>query len=143
MGPIPASASGLGVWKSVLSTFNIIAVFSNLAYLTFRTPLIHDLLSDFNEKWDNDRNLIIFYFSASLLLLFIIFVIRIVIDDQTVSTKEAIARQEACERHLLMAPVHSMAKKQKIAQSQRKIPGIPLNVGMKSLKYDEQKYNDK
>merc|ERR1712129_230741 len=122
--PIPASAAGLGVWKSVLSCFNIIAVFSNIAILTFRTPLIHELLNRFG--YDSDLNLIIFYFCMVLFLLFVIFVIRIAIDDKTTSTKEALARQEACERHLLMAPmqtaVRGLVKKQKkLKQSQMKL----------------------
>merc|ERR1712003_352490 len=117
--PIPASAAGLGVWKSVLSCFNIIAVFSNLAILTFRTQLIHELLNRFG--FDNDQNLIIFYFGMVLLLLFIIFVIRMAIDDKTTSTKEAIARQEACERHLLMAPVQSLARR--VVKKQKTIAG--------------------
>ena len=69
--PIPASAAGLGVWKAVMSTFHIIAVFSDLAILTFRTPLIHDLLNEFGSKYNTDVNLTIFYFSTCLLLLFI------------------------------------------------------------------------
>ena len=121
--PIPASAAGLGVWKSVLSCFNIIAVFSNMAILTFRTPLIHDILDYFG--YDNDYNLIVFYFCMILFLLLIIFVIRMAIDDKTTSTKEAIARQEACERHLLMAPVQSLVrgivKKRKMTASQKDV----------------------
>ena len=136
--PIPASAAGLGVWKSVLSCFNIIAVFSNMAILTFRTPLIHDILDYFG--YDNDYNLIVFYFCMILFLLLIIFVIRMAIDDKTTSTKEAIARQEACERHLLMAPVQSLVrgivKKRKMTASQKDV-NVP-----RSMNDDEDEKDD-
>lgn len=127
--PVPATAAGLGVWKSVLAAFNIIAVFTNLGILAFRTPLFIGLLNTFNIN-NNNTNLIIFYFCFVLLLLFIIFVIRIVIDDQTESTREAIGRQEACERHLLMAPVASAARhaaKQAIKHQQ--------------IQYDQEQYD--
>jgi len=128
--PIPTTAAGLGVWKSVLSCFNIIAVFTNLGILVFRTELISTMLSDLGVP-SGEIALVVFYFSFSLLLLFIIFVIRVVIDDQTESTKEAIARQEACEKHLLMAPVKSAAKQaakeNKLKASKRFLPDVDEN----------------
>eukprot|EP00484_Ammonia_sp_Unknown_P021140 CAMPEP_0197037500 /NCGR_PEP_ID=MMETSP1384-20130603/14694_1 /TAXON_ID=29189 /ORGANISM="Ammonia sp." /LENGTH=845 /DNA_ID=CAMNT_0042467813 /DNA_START=23 /DNA_END=2560 /DNA_ORIENTATION=- len=109
--PVPGSAAGLGVWKSVLSSFNIIAVFSNLAIITFRTDLIKSLFSDEVGVEGSERNLWIFYFSVVLALLFIIFVIRVAVEDVPTTVSEAISRQEACERHLLMAPVKAAASK--------------------------------
>jgi len=119
--PVPISAAGLGVWKSVLATFNILAIFTNFGIVVFRTDLMSNLLSDVGAV-PSDRNLWIVYFMFVLAMLFVIFVIRVAVDDQSASVKEAIARQEACDRHLLMAPQRAMART--TAKSMRKLKRV-------------------
>eukprot|EP01083_Nonionella_stella_P083763 231668_1 len=138
--PIPLSAAGLGVWKTVMSCFNIIAVFSNLAIITFRTSLITNLLRDFGDQYNTTVNLTIFYFCSALGLLFIIFLIRFAVSDYSANTREAIARQNACEKHLLMAPVQKLAQEAKIYKSQRMLPGHQKKLKDR-LQMEEQKVN--
>ncbi|ETO32502.1 hypothetical protein RFI_04618 [Reticulomyxa filosa] len=88
---VPYAASGLGVWKQVLGAFSTVAVFSNLAIITWRTDL---------AKWhatsSADTNKVIYFFVITFLLLLFQFMVRFFIPDVTIETKDALERQEVC-----------------------------------------------
>ncbi|ETO15107.1 hypothetical protein RFI_22261 [Reticulomyxa filosa] len=128
---VPYAASGIGVWKQVLSAFGTVAIFSNLAIITWRTDLVNwDITSS------KETNKVVYFFILSFLLLLFQFVMRFFIPDVTVETQEALARQEvpfffcnivylfstfplflfvtclkACEKYLLLGEIKKTARK--------------------------------
>ena len=112
--PIPESATGLGVWKTVIYSFSVIGVFSNFALLTFNTPLIENLISEFHSSKQyqvTSDDLLLFYIFICVMLILIIIILWITINDKPASVRKAIARQDLCHKHLLMAPAQSIARK--------------------------------
>merc|ERR1719445_2993250 len=91
--PVPMSASGIGVWKTVMSTFNMVAIGTNFGLLTFRTPLMEDILVAIGLD-PSERNLWIVFFICVLIMLFVMMVVRFAVPDMSESVKEAVARQE-------------------------------------------------
>jgi len=136
--PVPMSASGIGVWRTVMSTFDMVAIATNLALFCFRTDRMADLLVFFGME-ASDRNLWISFFTLSFALIFIIVVIRNCVPDMSFSVKEAISRQEACEKHLFMAPLQSKAKVAHKEQQLRKSQLDAIGKGQRNDD-DDQKH---
>ena len=99
---VPFSSNGIGVWKSVIAIFNIIAVFSNVALLTFRTDSISDLVGK------NERDLYIAFFVICMILIAFQLLLRNVIEDKSEETRFAIKRQEQCQKYLVRNTVKQM-----------------------------------
>ena len=103
--PVPTAAAGLGVWTKVLTVFAVVAIYSNLALLTFKTDVVTDFLKSTvghshaeNETMIEDQ--ITFFFVTSTLCLFVVIGIRMCIPPVSESTADDIARQEVCQREL-------------------------------------------
>eukprot|EP01084_Bolivina_argentea_P035304 65506_1 len=92
---VPYASDGIGVWKDVIAVFNIIAIFSNLALVTFRTNTISEVIGD--DKYVQ----IEFFFISCIILLFVLIFLRVCIQNISHETKDDIARQELCQRELL------------------------------------------
>ena len=138
--PIPEASTGLGVWKTVMYSFSVIGIFTNLALLTFRTSLIGNILKEIlgNKYVVRNEDLIIFYLVACIVLLFVVLIIWIAIDDQPSSVRKAIARQEACHKHLLMKPVDDLARQHTIMIKKSKTSRFkPLNSGKQTDSFEQ------
>merc|ERR1719361_235618 len=98
-----------------------------------------DLLDFFGIE-ATDRNLVISFFSIALFLILVIVVIRNCVPDKSHSVKEAISRQEACEKHLFMAPLQNKAKKQHKEQQLRKSRLDAIAKGQGNDDDDDQKH---
>ncbi|ETO13547.1 Transmembrane protein 16C [Reticulomyxa filosa] len=86
--PIPFASNGIGVWKPVLSSFNVVAIFSNMALVTWRTSTVKDTFGNGNHwLWG-------FFFTSCLTLLFVHFIITYSTPDMSDETTEALKRQE-------------------------------------------------
>ncbi len=110
----------------MISAFSIVAVFSNLALATWNMNLVTDLIGEDEVKK------VIFFFVASFGLLFLMFVIRFCVDDVTPEVREAMERQEACEKYLLLGEVKKIAR----ADTRKKI--IKRRETMKRLRSERQ-----
>ncbi|ETO21884.1 hypothetical protein RFI_15317 [Reticulomyxa filosa] len=86
---VPYAASGIGVWKQVLSAFGTVAVFSNMAIITWRTSL-----GTINFTNSEETNKVVYFFVISFMLLLFQFIMRFCIPDVTTETQEALDRQE-------------------------------------------------
>ena len=106
--PVPIASNGIGVWKMVLSVFNVVAIFSNIGLVVFRTELITQIIPGTND--DNEWQLIIF-FSTTMFLLFLQFGMKFAIPDQSEKLKDSISRQKICEKHLLLNKIKDVARK--------------------------------
>ena len=94
--PIPYSADGIGVWKTIISLFATVAVFSNTALLTYKTNLIKDYLvtnDDKNNETTIEVTQIVFFFTMCGACLLVMFLIRYAIPDVPAPVQEAIDRQ--------------------------------------------------
>ena len=91
--PVPYTSNGIGVWKHVITSFNIIAVFSNMGLVCFRTPLIKDI-----SFIQSDIHVIIWFFVICMALISCMVIIRDIVPDQSQSTQNAIKRQRQCEK---------------------------------------------
>eukprot|EP00483_Globobulimina_turgida_P002961 UN02966 len=83
--PVPVASNGIGVWKMVLSVFNIVAIFSNMGLIVFRTELI--LRAVEGVEHDYEWQLIVF-FSCTMVLLFIQYSIKFIVPDTSQSLPE-------------------------------------------------------
>eukprot|EP01083_Nonionella_stella_P231154 816506_1 len=88
---IPFAADGLGVWRAVLSCFNTLAVFSNMAVIAWDTNLTEMTLHL------GESGKIIWYFTICIAILAVMISIRIMFPNESRATQQAIARQEQCE----------------------------------------------
>ena len=89
--PFPLGADGIGVWRAVLSIFNTMAIFSNMAVIAWDTDLPEVVLGL------KISGVIIWYFLICLFMLIAMVSIRLVLPNETMETKKAMARQEQCE----------------------------------------------
>jgi len=106
--PYPAAANGIGVWKVVMSVFNVVAIFSNVGLVVFETELIPRAI----PGTENDRQTqLIVFFTTTLVLLFVQFGLKFLIDDYSEDLQNAINRQKICEKHLLLNKIKSVARK--------------------------------
>ena len=96
--PIPFAADGIGVWKKVISAGSVVAVFTNLTLITFRTDIITNFLGT-----SDTAQVLTFYFVVMICCLVLQFVARFMLDDEDKKTREAIGRQSECEKHFLLA----------------------------------------
>ena len=110
--PIPRAAGGLGVWGTVLSVFSIVAIYTNLAILTFKTDIVINLLIKCEEffknidaiYWTNEdmkENQITFYMISTTFFVFVVVGVRMCIPEISNNTADDIARQEICQRELI------------------------------------------
>eukprot|EP00483_Globobulimina_turgida_P013324 UN13348 len=89
--PFPLGADGIGVWRAVLSIFNTLAIFSNMAVIAWDTNLPEVVLGlKISGK-------IIWYFLICLGMLMAMICVRLLLPDESAATKQAMARQEQCE----------------------------------------------
>mmetsp|Transcript_76703 Transcript_76703/g.94160 ORF Transcript_76703/g.94160 Transcript_76703/m.94160 type:complete len:904 (+) Transcript_76703:57-2768(+) len=104
--PVPFPADGIGIWKLVMSSFNILAIFTNMLLVTFQTDLVLDILKlfvTFDSQDREDRGKLMFFFIFTMSVIAIILFCRWLIEDQTESTRQSMARQEACEKNILLS----------------------------------------
>eukprot|EP01083_Nonionella_stella_P045886 122964_1 len=92
--PCPMGADGIGVWKAVLSIFNILSIFSNMALIAWVTELPEAVFHL------GESGKIIWYFTICISMLFATIAIRKAIPDQSAKIKKAMARQQECQ-HLV------------------------------------------
>ncbi|ETO04082.1 hypothetical protein RFI_33320, partial [Reticulomyxa filosa] len=87
--PVPHAASGIGVWKQVISSFTVAAVFNNLAIIVFRSSSFdhYSFLTTTERKT-------YFYFVLCLAIVVILYFVRYVMPDQNEEIHESILRQQ-------------------------------------------------
>jgi len=105
--PVPLAANGIGVWKHVLATFSTTAIYTNAALLVFRTNLITNLMHTTSMKYK-----IVFFFVATLVLLFVQFLIRFSIPNVPAAVQDALEREDECERYLYLDATRNSSPKQ-------------------------------
>jgi len=89
--PFPLGADGIGVWRAVLSIFNTIAIFSNMAVIAYDTDLPEVVLGL------NISGKIVWYFIICLFMLITMVSVRMVLPNESLETGKSMARQEQCE----------------------------------------------
>ena len=89
--PFPLGADGIGVWRAVLSIFNTISIFSNMAVIAWDTDLTEVVLGL------DDSGKIVWFFIICLLMLIAMVSVRMVLPNETRETRKAMTRQEQCE----------------------------------------------
>jgi len=89
--PIPLGADGIGVWKAVLSVFNAVCIFSNMAVINWDTHLPEDQFK-FGETAK-----IVWYFIVCLFMFMVMVTVRMMFPNESIATKQAMSRQEQCE----------------------------------------------
>eukprot|EP01083_Nonionella_stella_P212179 766514_1 len=110
--PFPLGADGIGVWKQVLSIFNTVAIFSNMAVLAWDTNLPEVILGlKVSGK-------IIWYFLICLGMLLAMVSVRLIFPNESAKTKQAVSRQEQCED--LVTLLQDSAPKQPIKNKNTK-----------------------
>ena len=108
--PFPLGADGLGVWRSVLSIFNTVSIFSNMAVIAWDTDLVTKKLGL------GTQNTIVWYFVICLVMLVSMLALRSVLPNESRATMKAMARQEQCENLVTLLQDSSPLKDGEIKQ---------------------------